>query len=186
MSIIGLILGLGYLVFAAWLTLKLLRLFLGPLSQISSAGPTQIFVTDYYVLLGEIALFTLPFLGEMNSDVSPVLLPIFIALLGFCWFGITRTLSRARIRSFAPRMLGQILFPFQVAVAAGYAVLSLPLLIGMLFGGAPIAIGAIFAFVFLFTIFSRASRLIACRAEPLENSEQPPNHANELNVPPAV
>lgn len=186
MSFIGLFLGLAYLGISGWLTLRILRLFMGPLAAMKTDAPMQIFVTDYYVLLGQIGVFTAPFLGDMHAELNPVLIPILIALLGFCWFGITRTLSKARIQKFAPRLLGQILFPFQVGLAAAYGFFTLPILIGVLFGALPVAGGALFAFLLLYALFSKASLLIANQADPQEIPPHSPNTSSPTDVPPAA
>jgi len=187
MSFVALILGLAYIGITVWLTLRILRMFLGPLAETMKANvPTQFFVSDYYVLLAQIAVFTLPFAGGVKVELNPVLLPIIIALIGISWFVATRTLSKARIQTFGPRLLGQILFPFQVAFAAGYGLFAIPLAVGTLMGAIPVAFGGGIAFLFLYALFSKASLLIARQADPPENPNHSPNSSNDPNVPPAA
>lgn len=183
----SLILGIAYLAFGVWLSLRLLKLFLGPLMAVAKAeARIQFFVTDYYVLLGEIAIYTLPFLSDTKEDVNPLILPFVIGMLGICWFVVTRALSKGRVRKFGPRLLGQILFPFQMLFAVIYGFAALPMLIGLFVGGLPVVAGLAVAFFIFYLLSTKASALIARQADVIENEQLIPNPSNESNVPPAA
>src|ERR1700759_5685110 len=121
MILIAALFGFLYVASAIWLASRFMREFLGPLalSGEHAKAPDQFFVTDYYVLLAQIAVYTLPFASASSQDLGArmIVMPIMIVLLTLAWFASTRRLSKARVRRFGPRLFGQILFPFEISAS---------------------------------------------------------------------
>jgi len=184
---LGLFFGIGFIAASAWLTRLYLRLFLGPLYEANKkvGARTQVFVTDYYVLLMQIALITAPFLSENAMEQRYIAIPFVILLMALLWFMGLRVLSKARVRKLWPRLVGQFLFPFEVIAALAFGFYTIPVAVMVLFMP---ALGALaILFMILKVLFNLASNWIVRHADPLppEPSELAPNPLLNANAPSA-
>jgi len=184
---IGVFLGIGYVAASAWLTRLYLRLFWGPLYEATQkfGSRTQVFVTDYYVLLVQIALFTSPFLSESETNQRYIAIPFVIVLVVLLWFMGLRVLSKARVRKLWPRLVGQFLFPIEVIAALAFGFYTLPGALMIIF--MPVVGVLAILFLILNVLFNKASTWILSHADspPPEPSHPQQNPIFDASTPSA-
>jgi hypothetical protein len=159
MSIVGLFFFLGWLAAGFFLTRLFLRWFLGPLYEafMVSRKPTQYSIGDMYLLIGQIAVATLPVALVPMSDSKRVQTFVAVALfLGLSWFLCCRMLARNRIKSFKARLVAMPLFHLQLAAAIFYGAGMLIFFL-LIFLSPPLFLGLAFVYAVLFAIFSHVS-----------------------------
>lgn len=164
-------LSIAILLVGGWLSLKLLKFFISPYVDAGkrSKAPIQLFLTDYFVLLGEIGLGGTVILHRLPPSPTaqiPVVL-IIMVVMTVAWHAATQVLSRARVNRFIPRAIGQFMFLIQTAAALFYGFAAIPMVISVFVQKqvVPILFGCLVVFVGLYNLFRRSSVWILRQAD---------------------
>jgi hypothetical protein len=119
-----LIIPLLYLVVGVILTRWLLRWFTGPLGEVARANPkekVQFSIFDIYLLIGQIAVYSLPNALATNQHADRATSMLIVLLYNLiCWLLAMRLLARTHVKATAPRVVMLLLYPWIIGLAIFY------------------------------------------------------------------